>query len=335
MMTKRPVTMSDVARDLGLSRSAVSFAFNDENQVSAETRDRVRERAAQLGYRPNAGARALAGQRTDLFGLVTDIVSTPFGGDLIAGAQDWFWEHGKSLIIAGAAHIERPDARSIEMMLEHRVGGIIVATTWNRPIELPASLDGVPVVLVHCFDRLGRYSTVIPDEESGGHAGAQMLLESGRRRIGFINLPGELVAATGREAGFRRAMSEAGIPVDPALIVSSGAEAEDGYAAALDLLRSNAIDGLFCANDRIAMGAYEAARELGLRIPADLSIVGFDNQEIIAKSLRPALSSVALPFREMGERGAQLLMDAANGEAPAHIVVPCPPVPRDSVMAPA
>jgi len=334
MMTDRPVTMSDVARHLGLSRSAVSFAFNDEGQVSAETRQRVREKAAELGYRPNAGARALAGQQTDLFGLVTDIVSTPFGGDLIAGAQDWFWRHGKSLIIAGTSRIDRPDARSIEMMLEHRVGGIIVATTWNRSIELPAALNGVPLVLVHCFDPQGRYSSVLPDEEQGGHDGTRMLLAAGRRRVAFINLPGDLVAASGREAGYRRALTEAGISVDPSLIVASGPDAEDAYAVALKLLSEHPLDGVFCANDRIAMGTYEAARELGLRIPEDLSVVGFDNQEIIAKSLRPALSSVALPFREMGERGAQLLMDAADGQPPVNLVLSCPPIARGSVSSP-
>lgn len=333
-MTERPVTMSDVARELGLSRSAVSFAFNDANQVSAETRKRVRDKAAELGYRPNAGARALAGQRTDLFGLVTDIVSTPFGGDLIAGAQDWFWRHGKSLILAGTSRIDRPDTRSIEMMLEHRVGGIIVATTWNRPVELPSAMDGVPLVLVHCFDPLGRHSTVLPDEEQGGYAATRMLLSAGRRRVAFINLPGDLAAASGRAEGYRRALGEAGIDVDSSLVASSGPDAEDAFGVALALLSENLVDGLFCANDRIAMGAYEAARELGMRIPEDLSVVGFDNMEIISRSLRPALSTVALPFREMGERGAELLMDAAGGGSPTHLVLPCPPVVRDSVLAP-
>ena len=331
-MPDRPVTMSDVARALGLSRAAVSFAFNNESQVSAETRQRVLEKAAELGYRPNAGARALAGRRTDLFGLLTDIVSTPFGGDLIAGAQDSFWRNDKSLIIAGASRIDRPHTRSIEMMLEHRVGGIIVATTWNRAIELPPALDGVLVVLVHCFDPLGRHSTVLPDEEQGGFEGTQMLLAAGRRRVAFVNLPSDLVAAGGRERGYRRALGEAGIPVDPSLVVSSGPDAQDAYGVVLQLLADNSVDGLFCANDRIAMGAFEAARELNLRIPEDISIVGFDNMEIIAKSLRPALSTVALPFREMGERGAELLMDVADGAPPAHLVLPCPPVSRDSVL---
>ena len=100
------------------------------------------------------------------------------------------------------------------------------------------------------------------------------------------------------------------------------------------LRRDRHIDGLFCAHDRIAMGAYEAARELGLRIPEDISIVGFDNQEIIAGSLRPGLSSVALPFREMGERGAELHMNAAGGEPPSLVMVCCPPIARNSVSIP-
>ncbi|MBO3662808.1 LacI family DNA-binding transcriptional regulator [Microbacterium stercoris] len=330
-MTKRSVTMSDVARQLGISRSAVSFALNNEAQVSRETRERVIAKAAELGYRPNAGARALAGQKTDLFGLVTDIVSTPFAGDLIAGAQEWFWGHGKSLLIAGTATPERPDARSIEMMLEHRVGGIMIATTWNRAIDVPAALENVPVVLVHCFDALGERPSIIPDEEQGGREAAQMLLARGRRRIAMINLPEDLVAAQGRRLGFEKALVAAGMAIDPASIVTSGPEPDSAYDVARALLAAGDIDGVFCANDRIAMGTYDAARDLGLRIPEDLSIVGFDNQETIAKYLRPALSTVALPFREMGRRGAELLTRASEDIDRKKIVISCPPIARNSV----
>ncbi|WP_218123586.1 MULTISPECIES: LacI family DNA-binding transcriptional regulator [unclassified Microbacterium] len=323
--------MSDLARDLGISRSAVSFALNNESQVSRETRERVIAKAAELGYRPNAGARALAGQKTDLFGLVTDIVSTPFGGDLIAGAQEWFWSHGKSLLIAGTSTPERPDARSIEMMLEHRVGGILLATTWNRAIELPSSLAHVPVVLVHCFDARGERPSVLPDEVEGGRAAAQMLIDAGRRRIAMINLPPDMVAARGRRHGFEDALTNAGIEADRDLIVTSGPEADSAYLAAHDLLSRHEVDGVFCANDRIAMGTYDAARDLGLAIPRDLAVVGFDNQEIIASYLRPALSTVALPFREMGRRGAELLTRTHDGDHLEQIVVPCPPIVRDSV----
>jgi LacI family transcriptional regulator len=329
-MRTKPVTMSDLARHLGVSRSAVSFALNNENQVSEETRERVLAKAAELGYRPNAGARGLAASKTDLFALVTDIVTTPFAGDLIAGAQDAFWKKGKSLIIAGTTTPESPDERSIDLILEHRVGGIMFATTTNRAIELPAVLDGIPIVLVHCFDPSGAHNSVIPDEERGGFSATNLLLERGRRRIGMINLEADLPAAQGRKAGYLAALAAAGVEPEPEWIVEGGAESDGGYAAALALLSSQQLDGLFCANDRLAMGAYDAARELGIDIPNDLSVVGFDNQEIIAKYVRPALSTVALPFREMGRIGAEIVMRDPDDE-PATVVVDCPVVIRNSV----
>jgi len=275
----------------------------------------------------------LAGRTTDLFGLVTDIVSTPFGGDLIAGAQEWLWEHGKSLIIVGTPSPERPDARSVEMMLEHRVGGVMVATTWNRPIDVPATLDGIPVVLVHCFDLSGQHPSVCPDEVSGGYAATRMLLDRGRRRIGLINLDPDLEAAVGRRRGYQQALTEAGLPVNPDLVVTGGASADGGFEAAKILLAGQRPDGVFCGNDRLAMGTYDAARELGLCIPDDLSVVGFDNQELIAKYLRPALSTISLPFRDMGRRGAELLTRALDQppSTPPQVLINCPPVFRNSV----
>jgi len=329
----RPVTMSDLARSLGVSRSAVSFALNNENQVSAETRRRVLEKAAELGYRPNAGARALASQTTGLYGLVTDIVTTPFAGDLIAGAQEAFWRQGKSLIIAGTKTPDRPDRRSLEMMLEHRVGGVLVATTWNRTIKVPDVLDGIPMALVHCTDVDGRYPSVLPDEVAGGYEAGSLLASSGRKRIAMINLPADLTAAEGRRAGFESALKDAGVPYDPSLVVTGGADATDGYLAAKRLLaQSPAPDGIFCANDRLAMGAYDAIRDAGLSIPGDIAVVGFDNQEIISNFLRPALTTISLPFREMGRIGAELLMKMEAGEEGPRetVVVSCPTVIRES-----
>ncbi|MGO4595164.1 LacI family DNA-binding transcriptional regulator [Leifsonia sp. 2TAF2] len=329
----RPVTMRDVASALGVSRSAVSFALNNENQVSEETRRRVLEKAAELGYRPNAGARALASQTTGLYGLVTDIITTPFAADLIAGAQEAFWRQGKSLIIAGTKTPDRPDRRSLEMMLEHRVGGVLIATTVNRTIKVPDVLDGIPMALVHCTDDKGRYPSVLPDEYAGGYEAGSLLVSNGRRRIAMINLPSELPAAAERRAGFEQALKDAGVSVDPALIVTGGSEATDGYVAAADLLAgASAPDGIFCANDRLAMGAYDALRDAHLSIPQDVAVVGFDNQEIISSFLRPALTTIALPFREMGRIGAELLMKMERGEEGPRepVVVNCPTVIRES-----
>lgn len=330
-MTRRAVTMSDVARHIGVSRSAVSFAFNDEKQVSSETKARVLAAAAELGYRPNAGARALAGRTTDLFGLVTDIVSTPFAGELIAGAQEWFWEHGKSLIIVGTPTPDRPDSKSVEMMLEHRVGGVMIATTYNRAIEIPRELDDIDVALVHCYDEAGTHPSIVPDEQDGGYTATRLMLDRGRRRIALVGIDEHLDAARGRLAGYRQALEEAGVPVDPELIVAGGADATSGYDATKALLARTRPDGLFCGNDRIAMGAYDAAREAGLGIPSDLSIVGFDNHEVIAAYLRPSLTTIALPFREMGRLGAELLVRGPGDHDVPRLTVRCPPILRGSV----
>ncbi|PPF09932.1 LacI family transcriptional regulator [Rathayibacter rathayi] len=330
-MTRKAVTMSDVARHIGVSRSAVSFAFNDEKQVSSETRARVLAAASELGYRPNAGARALAGRTTDLFGLVTDIVSTPFAGELIAGAQEWFWEHGKSLIIVGTSTPERPDRKSVEMMLEHRVGGVMIATTYNRAIAIPSELDDIDIALVHCYDEAGRHPSIVPDEHDGGYTATRLMLDRGRRRIALVGIDKHLDAARGRFTGYRQALHEAGIPLDPELVVVGGDNATSGYRATTELLSRTRPDGLFCGNDRIAMGAYDAAREAGLSIPSDLSIVGFDNHEVIADYLRPSLTSIALPFREMGRLGAELLVRGPSDRNLPRQTVRCPPILRDSV----
>ncbi|AZZ50016.1 LacI family DNA-binding transcriptional regulator [Rathayibacter rathayi] len=330
-MTRKAVTMSDVARHIGVSRSAVSFAFNDEKQVSSETRARVLAAASELGYRPNAGARALAGRTTDLFGLVTDIVSTPFAGELIAGAQEWFWEHGKSLIIVGTSTPERPDRKSVEMMLEHRVGGVMIATTYNRAIAIPSELDDIDIALVHCYDEAGRHPSIVPDEHDGGYTATRLMLDRGRRRIALVGIDKHLDAARGRFTGYRQALHEAGIPLDPELVVVGGDNATSGYRATTELLSRTRPDGLFCGNDRIAMGAYDAAREAGLSIPSDLSIVGFDNHEVIADYLRPSLTSIALPFREMGRLGAELLVRGPSDRDLPRQTVRCPPILRNSV----
>jgi len=329
----RPVTMSDLARAVGVSRSAVSFALNNENQVSEETRRRVLEKAAELGYRPNAGARALASQTTGLYGLVTDIVTTPFAGDLVAGAQEAFWRNGKSLIIAGTKTPDRPDRRSLEMMLEHRVGGVLFATTWNRTIKVPDVLHGIPMALVHCSDVDGRYPSVLPDEYGGGYEAGSLLAANGRTRIAMINLPEDLPAAAGRRAGFEQAMKDAGLAANLDLVVPGGSVATDGYRAAKDLLaQSPDLDGIFCANDRLAMGAYDALRDAHLRVPDDVAVVGFDNQEIISSFLRPALTTIDLPFREMGRIGAELLMKMERGEEGPRepVVINCAAVIRES-----
>lgn len=301
--------MDDIARHLGLSRSTVSFVINDRTdiRIAEETKRRVWEAVAELGYRPHAAARSLASSRTNLLGLVTDIASSPFGGGIITGAQRAAWERGQILLIVSLDSEDSTDAAMLEMLLERRIEGLIVATAGHVAVSLPASAAEVPVVLVHCEDVEGRYPSIIPDEEHGGYTATRHLIDAGHRRIGLINLDAPLPSA-GRRSGYERALREGGIAVDPALIVSGSADAGAGYQLARQMLQlPDPPSALFCGTDRVAMGAFDAIREAGLRIPEDVAVVGYDDQEIVAAYLRPALTTVALPFEEMGAAAVEAL----------------------------
>jgi LacI family transcriptional regulator len=333
----KAVRMGDIARRVGVSRTAVSFVLNNrgDTSVSPATRERILRAAEELGYRPHAAARALAAQRSGLLGLVTEIVTTPFGMETVKGAQDRSWQAGKFLLIAATEGDPELEKVAIEKLLEQRVEGLVYASGFHREVTLPRIVSDVPTVLVHCFDAQGRLPSIVPDEEGGGHSATRRLVEAGHRRIGFINLEAGTTAARGRLAGYRRALVEAGVVPDDDLVRSVDSSADGGYLAAGDLLdRADRPTALFCGTDRIAMGAYDAIKERGLSIPADVAVVGFDNQELIAAYLRPKLTTVALPFHQMGTRGVEVLGAAIAAGQPItteQVTVGCPLVERSSV----
>lgn len=310
--------MDDIARHVGLSRTTVSFVINRraDIQISDESRQRIWDAVKELGYRPDAGAQSLASSRTNLIGLITDITTSPFGGGIIRGAQQAAWRQGKLLLIVASEGDPVMEAAAFEMLLGRRVEGVIYATLSHRQIALPDSANEVPTVLVHCFDRARAFPSIVPDEAEGGYVGTRRLIGAGHRRIALINLDPGLPAAVGRQAGYERALAEAGIRVDPQLIVSGHATATGGFQRAAELLElEDAPTGFFCGTDRMAMGAYDAIKERGLRIPKDIGVVGYDNQEIIASFLRPPLTTVALPFDDMGAVAVRMLASMAAGVA--------------------
>ncbi len=354
----RGVTMNDVANYAGVSRTTVSFVLSNRAtaNISDETRARIFEAVQALGYRPNAGARALASQRSDWYGLVTEIVTAPFAVNIIKGAQDEAWRDRRFLLIAsteqgagtpgpaGQGSKGMEDA-AIEKLLEQRVEGLLYAATWHRGIDIPDIAREVPTVLINCFDSKGELPSIVPDERAGGRRATERLLAAGHTRIGIINLDPDIPAAVGRLEGCREALAEAGLELDPDLVVSGHATADGGYAAASTILDRSGSGkrsaggskgrptALFCLNDRMAMGAYDAIKERGLTIPGDIAVIGFDNQELIAAYLRPKLTTVALPFEQMGALGVRTLAALTAGQpiAADQQLVDCPLLERSSV----
>jgi len=338
--------MWDVARAAGVSQATVSLVLrgNRGSRVSDETAERVRRTAEDIGYRTNATARALRDGHAEMIGLIGDqVASAPFAGRIVEGAQDRAWQDDQLLIVAntgGSAELERA---AVDQLLSHQVRRFIYASMYNRPVVVPDELGAYEVVVLNAIDPSGETWSVSPDEVRGGKDATERLLAEGHRRIGFINierLESGLPAAVGRYEGYLTALAEAGLEPDPALVRFGGGATPDGYALTQELLsQDERPTAIFCANDRTAWGAYQALTEDGLRVPDDVSVVGFDNQDILAPFLRPTLTTMNLPFREMGWAAVELLLSGGAARTPANagqrrMHLRCELVERESVSTP-
>ena len=339
-MTRPKVKIRTVAEAAGVSATTVSLVLNEVAgvRVSAETRQRIRDAADRLGYVPNEVARQLRSQRTQTLGVIGDeVATTPFAGRMVLGAQEAASQQGWLLMLLDTGLDPELERREIRALLQGRVDGVLYATMYHRLVRLPDQLRTVPAVLLDAEDDSADVPSVVPDEEDGAYRATKELLENGHRRIGFITNSDDIPATAGRLVGHQRALREAGVAFDPAFVVSVRAVSREGYAAATHLLSlPTRPTGLFCFNDRLAMGAYQAASAHGLRIPRDLSIVGFDDQREISEGLLPGLTTVALPHYAMGAWAVRaLIARILDPQAPIErITLPCPLIRRESVGPP-
>lgn len=342
-MAQARVTIKDVAADAGVSITTVSHVLNrvPGKRVNPDTRARVEASAARLGYAPNVLAQSLRTNRSGTIALIGDeIATTPFAAKIILGAQEAVKSHDSVLLIATTGYEREVEEREINELLRRQVDGVLYAAMYHREVVVPEALRRVPVVVLNAFSADPEIPWVVPDEFRGAWDALDVLIRAGHRRIGFINNEDDIPARHIREMGVKERAAEGGLSESDLLIVSAEAESAGGYAAGLALLgREDRPTGIFCFNDRIAMGVYGAARVLGLRIPEDVSVVGYDDQEYLANGLYPALTTVALPHYEMGRWAVEQLfarIDAPAGAPPTARTeeLRCPVVSRASVARP-
>ena len=332
-MTGRKATMTDIARAAGVSQATVSLVLNGVAQarVAAATRARVLEAAQALGYDHRAALPR--GPAVPVIAMLIDDVSmTPFAAPLIDGARDEAAAQGALLSVI----VTRADSVVEQAALDHlaRAGltGVLYTTLVTRQVAPPDRLGAVPCVLLNCHDAGRRLPSVRPDDLGGAVGAVAHLIAAGHRRIAHLQGEAWGVAARDRTRGYRQALAAAGLPVDPALIVGPVWTVDTGRAATERLLAlADPPTAIFCFNDRVAIGACEAIARAGLRVPDDISVAGFDNENIVAH-LSPPLTTAILPHEEMARTAVQMLAGPL-GSAP-QIKVDCPLVIRASVAAP-
>lgn len=334
------VTMTDVAQLAGVSQSTVSVVLNGtaDIKISRATRRRVTEAVQSLGYRHQKSLpRGGAGIRQ--IALIFDQIATsPEPVVSFDGAREEAWKTGH--VVAAYQTLNDPDMepRTIEAVLRNRVDAVIYGTVMTRQVKVPEVLysAGVPVVLLNCFSHDRRFPSVVPAEVVGGHSATQALLDAGHRRIAHITGEMWMDAARDRLRGYREALAEADIAYAPELVCEGNWLTSAGYEQTKVLL---ALDhpptAIFCANDRMAVGCYEAIKEQGLHIPEDISVIGYDDEEV-SRHLSPQLTTLVLPHNAMGRWAVEVALGGggAPGEKYPIVKLECPLIERDSVAQP-
>ncbi|MPY77915.1 MAG: LacI family DNA-binding transcriptional regulator [Actinophytocola sp.] len=335
------VTLADVARRAGVSRTAASFVLSGRTdmRISETTQQRVLAAADELGYRPNITARSLRTAVTGTIGLISDTITiSPYAGEVIQGAADTALEHDRLVFVAETSGDRDVEHGLLQEMLDRQVDAFLYAAMFTQVREPPELVRDYPFVLLNCLAESFDAPAVLPDETEAGATAARALLDAGHTdRIHVIGgrhdtaeTPGGVVAGRERMAGVEAALADAGTaPVSVTECVWHAPEY--GYRAVSDLLERHRPSALICLNDRLAFGAYQALHQHGLRVPDDVSVISFDDSDL-ASWLRPALTSVALPHYELGKTAVMLLVE--NRREPGPVRVPMPLRERASVAPP-
>lgn len=334
-------TMVDIAKLAGVSQATVSMVLNNTGgtRVTEKTRKLVRDAADRVGYRVWLRSPVGGGSLQAIGFVIDDSTSNPIVNNAIDAARQLAWENGAVLVVLPTQGDERLLAAALELLFVHRVVGVIFAALFTREYQLPQKMHAVPTVLLNCFSRSDAAPAVLPAHAQGAETAISHLIAMGHRRIGFINGESWMVASKDRLRGYKRALKRGGIPHDPALVKSGNWLLSGGETCTRALLElADRPTAIFCASDKMAIGCYEAAKEAGLRIPKDISVVGFDDDPTAAH-LDPPLTTVLVPHEDMGRRAVTHLYAKRSRTDRAAVIsgrlqIECPLVQRGSVAAP-
>jgi LacI family transcriptional regulator len=327
-------TLGDVAKRAGVSMMTVSRVINNSGYISQETRQRVEQAIADLGYVPNALARSLRFKQTKTLALILTDITNPFFTTVARGVEDAASEQGFSVMFCNTDESQADEAEYLSVIVQKQVDGVLLVPAASAPDSARFLRErNVPFVVLDRRIRGDEVDNVRGDSEQGAYDLTRHLLSLGHRRIGILSGPAVVTTAADRVAGYRRAMAEAGAPVDADMIFEGAYSLDSGYALAEQMLTLNPrLTALVAANNFIAIGALRAVRAAGLRVPQDISLVAFDDLPA-SIVIDPFFTVVSQPAYEMGQKATALLLERLAGSGPAgtqEIVLPTQLIVRES-----
>lgn len=317
-MTMNRVTLAQVAMAANVSVGTASKALNGRGQLSASTRQRVREVARELGMDLDVGLKALSSGRPLIVGVLTTDSYGRFTMPILTGAEDTFGIGEITMLLAESRGDPIRERHYLRTLRSHKIDGLIVT---GRSSDYRASLTEMPdVPTVYALSPSSDPddTSVVPDDAGGAHRGTQHLINTGRRSIAVVSGPPHHLASMHRATGATTALAEAGLAIAGGQVLHGEWSERWGFEAAQRLLNAGEFDGVFCGSDQIARGVLDCLRENGVHVPEAVGVVGVDNWTVIADAARPAITSVDLNLRTVGRRAAELLVR----------MIACDPGPR-------
>lgn len=329
------ISIKDIAREAGVSHSTVSRALRNSPLVNPETRALIHKIARQKGYVASAVARSLVNQRTNTIGVVVTTIADPFAGEVIGGIEELALAHDYSVILAASHSDPARELHAVQSFQERRVDGVLVMASRIGARYLPM-LAGMkaPIVLINSHHPGDFVYSLRIDDQAGARTATGHLMDLGHKRIAYIGDRSGFQSDAGRLAGYRQQLAQSGVRYRRELVVHEDSGPAGGLRAMSQLLHLPVPPtAVFCYNDRLALGAMRAVREHGLRVPSDISIVGFDDV-FLSSYADPPLTTIQQPKHEMGRQAIQILLDLLAGDHPASRIVTGTLIVRQSTAAP-
>lgn len=325
-------SISDVARRAGVSPATVSRVFNGTKYVAPELEARVRAAVAELGYEPYGPARALRQRRVRVWAVIIADVENPFFTSVVRGIEDVAYAEGYRLVLCNSDEDLSKESEYLDIAIRERMAGVVIAAASTSESDVGRlTRAGIPVVAIDREVAGGKVDSVMVDNRGGAYEATAHLIEAGWSRVACIVGPTRVSTSNERLEGYRRALADAGRRSERSLVRRADFRVEGGYKAARSLLElPHPPDALFVANNLMTLGALQAIQDLGLRVPDDIGIVGFDDSPA-ADLLRPRLTVVAQPTYEIGRVAGELLL-AGDDHSPQHRVLEPQLVVRESSM---